>query len=190
MFWISLFTLLRLKLNIKQLHLSRAYLTLPIVSYNIYSLLKSKKKLHEKDKSQSTSTNLMLSFFISDTLLFIFNNISSKSLYLHHLFCTISYLISYYSGTPKIYTLVSIPELMTCGVLIKNKVYRDIFYLFIILFRLPFWITVGKQVEKLNNNLKVKYNSLVGYPIMTLLDIYWGLQIINNYLPLIKILKK
>ena len=181
MFWIILFTLSRLKLNIKNLHLSRAYLTIPIISFNIISFLKSNKKLYQNDSSQLTSTKLMYSFFISDLFLFIYNRVSSKSIYFHHLFCTISYLISSFNGSPKIYTFVSVPELMACGILIKNKLYRDIFYCFIILFRLPFWYTILKESVNFKNNILVKYNSLIGGPIMFLLDFYWFLQIIYNY---------
>ena len=181
MFWILLFTLSRLKLNIKKLHLSRAYLTIPIVCFNIFSFLKSNKKLHQNDSSQLTSNKLMYSFFISDIFLFIYNMIKSKSIFFHHLFCTISYLISSFNGTPKIYTLVSVPELMACGILIKNKFYRDIFYFFIILFRFPFWYTVYKESVNFKNNILVKYNSLIGAPFMLSLDFYWFLQIIYNY---------
>lgn len=172
-----IFTYCRLHLNKIKLDKSRAYLALPIILYNIYCLYTSKKKLTESDNNQKTSTNLMLSMFLSDLILFKNRNISDFSLIFHHFFCSLSYIISSFTGTPKIYTLMSIPELMILGKLINRK-YRDIYYIFIIFFRLPFWYKLFKIYKDFDNI--IKYNAFFASLIMPGLDIFWLIEIFNK----------
>ena len=120
-FFLILFSASRLHLNKKNLHKSRAYLAIPVLIYNSYLLYISKKKLTEPNSTQKKSTDLMLAMFLSDLILFLKKNIIDKSLYFHHIFCSICYLISKYNYTPSMYTLMSIPEFMIIGKLIQKK---------------------------------------------------------------------
>lgn len=169
--WLFFFTLLRINLNTKKLNLSRAYLAIPILIYNFYKFIKSQKNYIEDDTSQMESNKLMYSFFISDLILFIKNGYFDISLYLHHIFCTFSYFISYINGTPKIYTFLSIPEVMILGKFLPQK-FRNKFYIFIIFFRLPFWMKLLYETKNMNNKY-IKINAYVGGLVMPALDLYW-----------------
>lgn len=184
LFFLTVFTSIRLDIKKNKLNKSRVYLAIPILIYNFYNFYNSKKELIESDANQSISTDLMSAMFISDIILFIKNNVNDYSLYFHHLFCTFCYLISKFNGTPKIYTLMSFPELMIIGNIIKKK-YRSIFYILIILFRYPFWFLLFENYKKITNSILSK-NALYGSITMFLLDTYWLSQVMiklsNKYL--------
>lgn len=173
--WVIFFTLIRFKLKIKKLNLSRAYLAIPILLFNIYKFLKSKKNYIENDITQLESTKLMYSFFISDLILFAKNQYYDTSLYFHHIFCTLSYLISLMNGTPKIYTLLSLPEIMVFGKFVPYK-FKNTFYTSVIFFRLPFWLKLLYEIRNMRNKY-LKINAYSGGIVMTTLDMYWLYEI-------------
>ena len=180
LFFITAFTSIRIDIDKKNLNKSRAYLAIPILIYNLYNFCNSKKNLIEPDANQSSSTDLMLAMFISDLILFLKNKTNNYSVYFHHIFCSLCYLISKYNGTPKIYTLMSLPELMIFGSIIKRN-YRTIFYILIIFFRYPFWYILFKNYKKISNNI-VSKNALVGSITMFSLDTYWLLELTKKIL--------
>ena len=175
LFFLILFTASRLHLNKKTLHKSRAYLAIPILIYNLFIFYSSKKKLTEPDLTQQKSTDLMLAMFLSDIILFLNKKIMDTSLYFHHIFCSLSYLISKYNNSPPIYTLMSIPEIMIFGKILKKK-YKNLFYIFVIFCRYPFWYILYMNYKKFTISI-LSYNALIGSITMFLLDTHWLIEI-------------